>query len=292
VGAGRLIAMDDAHVGGVIRSVRLRRGWRQEDLAAAARVSRASVSRAERGHLDTVWLPNLRAIGAALEIRLDFTPWWRGGQLDRIVHAGHGALHEQVARVLGELPGWTSAAEVTFSIFGERGSIDLLAWNADRRALLVVELKTEIPDPAALIAQVDRYVRLARPVAAERGWNPATVSRWVAVAESDMNRRQVSRHRAMLRNAFPANGHGMRHWLRDPAEPVAALSFLADVRGASTNGRFAPTRRVRPPKRPAGGSGERLKPSRGHDNERVVNVSEGVRPDDGETTDRSQPGVR
>jgi hypothetical protein len=106
---------------------------------------------------------------------------------------------------------------------------------ADRRALLVVELKTEIPDPAALIAQMDRYVRLARSVAGQREWNPAIVSWWVAVAESDMNRRQVARHHAMLRNAFPANGHGMRRWLRDPVEAVAALSFLADVHGASAS---------------------------------------------------------
>jgi transcriptional regulator with XRE-family HTH domain len=284
--------MDDARVGGVIRAVRLRRGWRQEDVAAAAHVSRATVSRAERGHLVAILLPNLRAIGTALEIRLDFTPWWRGGQLDRIVHAGHGALHEQVARVLGELPGWTSAAEVTFSIFGERGSIDLLAWNADRRALLVVELKTEIPDPAELIAQVDRYVRLARTVATERGWDAATVSRWVAVAESDMNRRQVSRHRAMLRNAFPANGHGMRQWLRNPDEPVAALSFLADVRGANTNGRFAPTRRVRPRKQPGGGADAPLDRSSEHDDDRVVNISEGVRSDHSDAASRSQPSVR
>lgn len=276
----------------MIRAVRLRRSWRQEDLAAAAHVSRATVSRAERGHLVAVLLPNLRAIGTALEIRLDFTPWWRGGQLDRIVNAGHGALHERVARVLGELPGWTSAAEVTFSIFGERGSIDLLAWHADRRALLVVELKTEIPDPAALIAQVDRYVRLARTVATERGWDAATVSQWVAIAESDMNRRQVSRHRAMLRNAFPANGHGMRHWLRNPAEPVAALSFLADVQGASTNGRFAPTRRVRPRKHGGCGADDREERSRRRDDERTVNVSEGARSDHSDAASQGQLGVR
>jgi DNA-binding XRE family transcriptional regulator len=284
--------MDDARVGGVIRAVRLRRGWRQEDLAAAARVSRATVSRAERGHLVAILLPNLRAIGTVLEIRLDFTPWWRGGQLDRMVNAGHGALHEQVARMLGELPEWTSAAEVTFSIFGERGSIDVLAWHAARRALLVVELKTEIPDPAALIAQVDRYVRLARAVATERGWDAATVNRWVAVAESDMNRRQVSRHRAMLRNAFPANGHGMRHWLRDPAEPVAALSFLADVHGANANGRFAPTRRVRPPKPPSDGAGERAERSRRRDDDRVVNISDGVRSDHSDAASQRDPSVR
>jgi hypothetical protein len=33
---------------------------------------------------------------------------------------------------------------VTFSIYGERGSIDLLAWHSETRTLLVVELKSEL----------------------------------------------------------------------------------------------------------------------------------------------------
>ncbi len=150
--------------------------------------------------------------------------------------------------------------------------VDILAWHAARRVVLVVELKTEIPDPAGLIAQVDRYRRLAPEIARDRGWNPAEVAAWVLVAESDMNRRQLARHRAMLRNAFPLDGRALRRWLRDPGmgqadadgargigdvlgvrggpsvsgvRGVSGLAFLANVGPSITNRRLGPTRRVR-----------------------------------------------
>ncbi|MBF6604774.1 MAG: helix-turn-helix transcriptional regulator [Chloroflexi bacterium] len=254
--------VDDRRVGALIRAVRVQRGWRQRDLAAAAGQSTSTVSRAELGRLDEVSVPAIRALGAALDIRLEFAPWWRGGDLDRVVNAGHTAMHEVVAARLARLSGWTTEAEVTFSIYGERGSIDLLAFHAASGSLLVVELKTEIPDPAGLVAQVDRYVRLARTVAAERGWvagggplvrgaggsgaggsgaavsraagGGAVVSRWVVVAESSMNRRQVTRHRALLRNAFPTDGRAIDGWLADPRAPIACMSFIGPDPGAPT----------------------------------------------------------
>ncbi len=246
VTVGRLGGMDDVRVGGLIRAVRLRRGWRQEDVAEAARVSRSQVSRAERGRLEELRLDELRAIAEALEIRLPFAPLWRGGEADRVVNERHGLMHERLATLFARLPGWVCSAEVTFSVYGERGSIDLLAWHPARRALLIVELKTEIPDPAALVAQVDRYRRLAAEIVRERGWIPVSASTWVVVADSSMNRRRLARHRAMLRNAFPVEGRAMRSWLRQPAGPVAALSFMADDRAGSTVRKAAPTKRVRP----------------------------------------------
>ncbi|MHB8460057.1 MAG: helix-turn-helix domain-containing protein, partial [Candidatus Limnocylindrales bacterium] len=268
--------VDDRRLGALIRAVRVQRGWRQRDLAAAAGQSKSTVSRAELGRLDEVSVPAIRAIGAALDIRLEFAPWWRGGELERIVNAGHTAMHEVVAARFARLSGWATEAEVTFSIYGERGSIDLLAFHAASGSLLVVELKTEIPDPAGLVAQVDRYVRLARTVAAERGWvsgggaaargaaggggggaaargaagggggawgGVAAVSRWVIVAESSMNRRQVTRHQALLRNAFPTDGRAIDGWLADPRAPIACISFIGPHPGAPTQADTVPAAR-------------------------------------------------
>ncbi len=236
--------MDDVRVGALIRAVRLRRGWRQADVAAAAQVSRSQVSRAERGRLDELRLAALRSIAEALEVRLVIAPSWRGGEADRVVNERHNVLHERLAAMLAAAPAWMCDAEVTFSVYGERGSIDLLAWHPARRALLVVELKTEITDPAALVAQVDRYRRLAAGIVRERGWDPVSVSVWVVVADSTMNRRRLARHRTMLRNRFPLEGRTMRSWLRRPVGPVAALSFMADDRAGSTPRKAAPTKRV------------------------------------------------
>jgi transcriptional regulator with XRE-family HTH domain len=253
-------AMDDQRLGALLRAIRIRRRLRQEDVAARAGVDRSWVSRIERGHVRDVSTGRLRAIAGVLEVGIEIVPSWRGGEVARVVNERHSRLHELFAAHLARTPGWEFATEVSFSSWGERGVIDLLAWHAARRVLLVIELKTEIPDPAGLIAQVDRYRRLAPEIGRERGWNATSVATWVLLAESDMNRRQLARHRVMLRNAFPLDGRTLRRWLRDPggagvagagagvgggAGAVNGLAFLANAGPAITNPRLGPTKRVR-----------------------------------------------
>jgi transcriptional regulator with XRE-family HTH domain len=238
--------VDFERLGLTYRAVRIERRMRQEDVARAARISRSDVSRMERGRGATVSFRTLDAVARALDIRLDVTVRWRGGDLDRLLGARHSAMHERAARMFDDAPAWVREAEATFAIFGERGSIDILAWHPGRRALLVVELKTEIVDVQALVAQVDRYRRLAPKVALARGWEAAAASCWVIVADSSTNRRREAAHRAMLRNAFPLDGRAMKGWLRDPVGRVAGLSFISYDRGVSGIRAPAAIRRVRP----------------------------------------------
>ena len=212
------------------------------------------MSRAERGRLDELRVGDVRAIASALEIRVPFAPWWRGADSDRVLNERHSLMQERVATSFAARPGWLCEAEVTFSVYGERGSIDLLAWHPTRRALLIIELKTELADPAALVAQVDRYRRLAAAIIRERGWDPAFVGAWVIVADSSMNRRRLARHRTMLRGRFPVEGRTIRSWLRQPAGSVAALSFMAIDRPGSTVRMAAPTKRVSRRNRAANGT--------------------------------------
>lgn len=237
-------AMDDLRVGSVIRAARLRKGWRQQDLAAAAHVARVTISRTERGHVGSLSLDTIRAICAGLDIRLDLAPRWRGGDLDRMLSRRHSALHESVTRALASaFPTWEISPEVSFSIYGERGVIDLLLWHPGRRALLIIELKTDIVDVGEMLGTLDRKRRLAWKIGAEKGWEPLTVSAWILVAGSRTNQRRVSEFRAMLRSAYPADGRQMRAWLRDPAGSIAALSLWPV---SATGGReIAPRRRVR-----------------------------------------------
>ncbi len=259
--------MDDQRIGGTIRVLRIRHTWRQSDLGREAGVSAATVSRLERGHFEHLSVATLRAVAAALDVRLELLARWRGGDLDRLVSARHSAMHEAVARMFASLPGWTILPEVSFSIFGERGIVDVLAWHAASRMLLVIELKTEIVDVQETVGRLDTKGRLAARIARDHGWVPAQVGVWLLVAESAANRSRVRAHGTMLRAAYPTGAVDMRHWLRAPAGPIAALSFLgastAPVRRSSRNDhggtgvpQFAPRKRVRVPKaRPVSAAG-------------------------------------
>lgn len=220
--------MDDMRLGNAFRQVRRGRGWTQRQLAAKTGVSQGLISLLERGHVDSVALRTVRRVAAALDIRIDLTPRWRAGDLDRLLNARHSELHELVARWFGaRLPEWILAPEVSFSIFGERGVIDILAWHAPTRSLLVIELKTAIADVNELAGTADRKRRLATRVARERGWNAATTSLWLIVTETSTNRRRIAAHRAMLSGLLPSDGRAMRRWLAAPKGAIAALSFWA-----------------------------------------------------------------
>jgi transcriptional regulator with XRE-family HTH domain len=236
--------MDDLRFGATIRAIRIRRGWRQKDLAARCGVSPSTISRLERGHPGTFSLNTIRAVTAALDVRVDLTPRWRAGDLDRLLNAKHSALHELVIRWFrAELPDWILAPEVSFAIYAERGVIDIVAWHPRRRALLLIELKTDIVDVNELIGTLDRKRRLAPQIVAARGWEPLTVSAWVIVAPGRTNRARVAAHRAVLRAAFPVDGRAIRGWLGDPVGSVAALStWSGRVRPGQS---LASTRRVR-----------------------------------------------
>lgn len=205
----------------------MRRGWRQLDVALPARVSVATVSRIERGQFEGLSISTLMRVASALEIRIDWVPRWRGGELDRMLNSGHAAMHEAAALEFAGTD-WLTAAETTFAIYGERGVIDILAFHPPTGALLVIELKTDLVDVQGLIGAVDRYRRLAPQIARERGWAIRSVSCWVLLRNTPSNHRRLAAHATVLRNAFPDDGRQMRGWLRQPDGAVAALSFLSD----------------------------------------------------------------
>lgn len=232
------------------RAVRIRRGWRQEDVAARAGVSRAAVSLIERGELEGCTLRHILTVAEALGIRIDLMGRWRGGDLERLLNAKHSALHERVAVRLARLADWVFLPEVSFAVRGERGVIDILAWHPATRSLLIIELKTEFVDMQETIGTIDRKRRLARLVAGERGWCPRTVSAWLIVSEGRTNRRHAAAHGALLRAAFPTDGRMIREWLRAPAGMVSAMSFWSSATGGRAGQPITPVRRVRPVRRP------------------------------------------
>ncbi len=187
-GRGDAAAMDHGRIGRSIRVVRIRRRIRQADLAALVGLSQPTISRIERGRIGGVTVDTLERVFEELGIRASVQMWWDGAELDRLLGGRHSAMHEAVARLFEGLPGWVTAPEVSFAIYRERGVIDILAWHAASRSLLVIELKTELVDVQETVGTLDRKRRLAAQIAAERGWKPTTVSAWLVIAEGRTQR--------------------------------------------------------------------------------------------------------
>jgi hypothetical protein len=219
--------MDDQRAGQIFRALRQRKGWRQRDLGAS------------------IPLGKVRRVAETLGARFDTIVRWHGADLGRLLDARHAAMHETMARLLGALDGWQFEPEVSFSIYGERGIIDILAWHPGRRMLLVIELKTEVVEVSGLLGTMDQRRRLAREIVAPFGWKPLDVSTWVVIAESRTNRRAVSAHANVLRAKMPVDGRGVGKWLRDPVSRVDALSFLPDRHGVTVRRPLAPVKRVK-----------------------------------------------
>lgn len=217
--------MDDQRLGALVRAVRLRHRLRQQDVADAAGVSQSTVSLVERGHFRTLPVEVVRRIAAALDVRVELIGRWRGGDADRLLGRRHSMLAESFACFVAAHHGWIVEPEVSFAIYGERGIIDQLAWNAAAGHLLVVEFKTAFVDVNDMLGTLDRKRRLIRQIVAERGWQPRAVSVWLIVSDTRTNRRHAIEHATLLRSRFPLDGRQLRPLLRHPSLPTAGLAF-------------------------------------------------------------------
>lgn len=228
-----------------MRSLRRRLGWTQQELAARAGVSQGTISRAERGHVAPMTVERLRNVFLALDARLQLAPSWRGAALDRLLDADHAAISGAVFDTLGRAL-WTPHLEVTYSEFGERGSIDILATRRVWQAALVVEVKSDLPSSEQVGRKVDEKARLAPGIVFEReGWRPAVVGRIVVLPDEMRLRRAVKRTDVTLGRMFPARAHEIRRWLRDPSGPLAGLWFLSNIPGLTDGGNHRGRQRVR-----------------------------------------------
>jgi transcriptional regulator with XRE-family HTH domain len=240
--------MDERLFGLHVRALRRRRRWRQVDLGSAAGVSQALISLVERGHVDGVTVRTLRAILGALDARLAIEARWRGGLLDRLVDEGHATLVNLVVSILSGL-GWETVIEVSFNHYGDRGSIDVLAFQSSYSTLLVVEVKTEITSLEELARRLDVKRRLARTIAADtRGWRAARVGVVVVLPEGTASRGAIARFAAAFDSAYPMRGREVRAWLRQPDRAARGVWFLSSSSRRSAMSGATTAHRVRVPK--------------------------------------------
>jgi len=212
--------MDPVKLAGDLRLLRSRRGWTQRRLAAEAGVSRWAVAEIEAGRGDRIPPRQLSRVVSALGAYLQVRVLYQGEGLDRLRDRRHAALVEAMVAQL-RADGWDVATEVTFSVYGERGSIDILAFHAPSGTLLIIEVKSVVPDVGGMLATLDRKVRLAPDLARARGWPVETIARLLVLPEDSSARRRVTDHQATFANAFPARNVEVNRWLRRPSGPIS-----------------------------------------------------------------------
>jgi hypothetical protein len=236
-------AMNDERAGALIAAVRVHLHLRQVDLGDLANVGQKVVSLLERGLFEQVSVRNQRRVCAALGIESELQLRWRGGLGDRLIDRVHASVVELVTAELIR-NGWEVLPEFTFNHFGERGSVDILAWHPGRRALLIIEVKSRIHDVQGLLMSMSRKVRVVPSIVAEeRHWDRLALAHLVALPDSHVNRAVVSAHPATFDAAFPARTAACKRWVSDPVGDLAGLWFLPRIPGP-TSDRVSP-RRVR-----------------------------------------------
>lgn len=236
--------MDTLRFGRALRALRRRAALSQADAGSRIGVSASTVSRIESGRVGRVRFATLHALGEIFGADVQLSVRWRGEGLDRLLDEAHSVLVDATVRLLQQL-GWTVAVEVSFSIAGERGSIDVFAWHPGSACVVVIEVKSIVPDNQATLYGLDRKVRVAPILARERGWACHSVARVLVVGEGRTARRRVAAYAAMFDAALPARSRVLLRWFRQPTAPApAGILFLE----APTSPRAA--RRSRPATRP------------------------------------------
>jgi transcriptional regulator with XRE-family HTH domain len=236
--------MDDVAIGRLLRSIRVRLRLRQVDVASRAALSQQLVSLVEVGALEHVSIPALRRLGRALGAEIVIGVRWRGAEVDRLREADHALVVGVVVRLLESL-GWLVRTEVTYNEYGERGSIDVLAFHPGTRTLLVIEVKSELVSVEETLRRLDQKTRLAPAIAmAQFGWSAARASPLLALLDTRTTRRRVARHDAVLRRAFAIRGLRAKAWLRTPSDTSGLLLYVSVNAGDGARRRPVGVRRV------------------------------------------------
>ena len=144
MGAWHPRTVDRVHVGLIFRALRRERHLRQVDVAKRAGVTQQTVSNLRQNSpVGSLSIDTYSAVANALGAEATLEPRWRGGKLARLLDRRHARLQNIVAAML-VARGWEILTEATFNRYGDRGSLDLLAWRKDYLALLIIEIKTEL----------------------------------------------------------------------------------------------------------------------------------------------------
>ena len=206
-------------VGSLIRDTRQQIGWSQEQLAIRARTSQTKVCRIEHAASGASDLKTLDRVLSALGLRSTLEIEGRHladrAEQNDLVHAAMGSA------IVGRLrrADWAVEGEVRTGARAPTGWIDLAAFRERDAALLIIELKADLPDIGGLQRQVDWYEHEAPYVAQRLGWRPERVAVAVICLDTAGIAGRLRDHHALLARAFPGDPRAFARWLADPTAP-------------------------------------------------------------------------
>lgn len=241
--------MDNVRVGRILRALRRRLLLTQAALGEKAVLSQQTISLVERGHGAKLAGDTMRRLFAAVDASWEPHVSWRGGEVDRLLDEDHAALVSETVRRLRAL-GWEVLVEVTYSEYGERGSIDVMAARREALAVVSAEIKSDFVTADATVRKADEKDRLVRRVLCRDrfGFRPMHVGRLLVLPADDRSRGRIRRAAGILDAAFPSRGAKVRSWLRRPSGDVSGLLFFALTNGRSATRRGGGRFRVRRPR--------------------------------------------
>lgn len=179
-------------------------------------MSQSAISDIERGHLDRYTIASVRRVLRALDARAELDVIWRSrGDLERLLDADHARIVEAWAERHVRAD-WAVWPEAGYSVYGERGRIDLLCFHPRTGTVEVVEAKTGIWNVNETLGLLDAKARLTPRIVGERGWNARRIVRCLVVLGGTTQRRRVDEFAAQF-GTLDIRGSAARAFIRDPA---------------------------------------------------------------------------
>lgn len=228
------MSVEDERIGRLLRLIRHRSGATQVQVSERAGVPLRDVKAIESGRMGEVRVARVRSVFDAVDGRARVIASWHGAEADRLIDERHAALVERVVRLF-TARGWEVFVELSFSEFGERGSIDVFALHQKSRAVAVCEIKSVFGSLEGTNRSLDTKVRLAPTITFKRfGWRPSSIGRLLVVPRDTAILRTIDRHAATMNALYPKRSRDVRAWLRTPTESMAAIWFVSFGRNTTT----------------------------------------------------------
>jgi transcriptional regulator with XRE-family HTH domain len=205
-------------LGAQVREGRRLIGLTQEELAARAETSQATIWRIEQNRGDHLDLQVIERVLKVLGLRASITVTDLALDDRRRQNDGvHAVVNGFGARQLDGLR-WKTALEAQIGLEVPRGWIDLLGFREADRALLLDETKADLPDMGALQRSLAFYQRASWDVARGLGWEPASVTVVVLALDSQQMANRLRDNHDIVTQAFPGDVAMLEAWLADPKQ--------------------------------------------------------------------------